>query len=256
MKSLIAFTKKEVTAQLRSAKFYILLVLIVVFAIINPVTAKITPWLLEVLSESMAESGMNIMIAEVTVLDSWMQFFSNVPMILLAFVMMEGNIFTREYGTGTLVLSLTKGLDRYKVVVAKSFVLITFWTIGYWLHFAINYFTNMFFWDDLATQNLAFAAVSFWLFGLFTIALTVFFSTLTSSYIGVLGGTGGVVFGLTFLSLIPKVSDYFPTMLQDGISLVYGLAEVKTYIPALIITIVVTILCLVASVPIFNKKQL
>ena len=256
MKSLIAFTKKEITAQLRSAKFVILIVLFVIFAILNPVTAKVTPLLLELLSESMAESGMNITIAEVSVLDSWMQFFSNVPMLLLAFVMMEGNIFTREYGTGTLILSLTKGLDRYKVVASKSFILVVFWTLIYWLHFAVNYFTNMFFWDDLTTKNLGFAAVSFWLFGLFTISLVVLFSTMINSYIGVLGCTGGVVFGLTFLSIIPKVSDYFPTILQDGISLVYGMVEVKTYIPAVIISIAVTILCFVASVPLFNKKQL
>ncbi len=35
-------------------------------------------------------------------------------------ILLESSIFTQEYQSGTLVLTLTKGFERYKVVIAKS----------------------------------------------------------------------------------------------------------------------------------------
>ena len=43
MKTMLAFWKKEWMDQFRSAKFYILMGVFVLFGIMNPVTAKITP---------------------------------------------------------------------------------------------------------------------------------------------------------------------------------------------------------------------
>ena len=57
MKSMIAFMKKEWMEQLRSSKVMILGILFVLFGVMNPAVAKLTPWLLELMSESLAESG-------------------------------------------------------------------------------------------------------------------------------------------------------------------------------------------------------
>ena len=130
MRSFFAFIKKEITEQVRSGKLMFLCILFVLFGIMNPAIAKMTPWLLEVMAESLAESGMTVTAIEVSAMDSWVQFFKNIPMALIAFVLLEGGIFTKEYQSGTLVLSLTKGLARYKVVVAKAIVLILLWTMG------------------------------------------------------------------------------------------------------------------------------
>lgn len=123
MRSLIAFIKKEFTEQLRSGRLIILGLLFVLFGIMNPAIAKLTPWLLETMADSLAESGMIITDVKVSAMDSWMQFFKNMPMGLIAFVLLESSIFTKEYTSGTLVLSLTKGLERYKVVISKALVL-------------------------------------------------------------------------------------------------------------------------------------
>lgn len=49
--------------------------------------------------------------------------------VLIVFVFLYSGIFTKEYETNTLILILTKGLSRYKVVFAKFFVMFTMWTI-------------------------------------------------------------------------------------------------------------------------------
>lgn len=256
MKALIAFTKKELVEQLRAGRLMILCLLFCLFGVMNPAIAKLTPWLLETMADSLAESGMLVTGVEVTAMDSWVQFFKNVPMGLIAFVLLESSIFTKEYASGTLVLSLTKGLERFKVIVSKAFVLMVLWSLGYWLCFGITYGYNAFFWDNSVAKSLVFSAVCWWLFGVMTVSLMVLFSTISTSNTGVLLGCGGVVAVSFFVGMLPKCGKYMPTKLTDGNSLIYGLAEPAGYIPSLIITLGITVACLALSIPIFNKKSL
>ena len=124
MRSLLAFIKKEVLEQLRSGKLMILGLLFVMIGVMNPAVAKLTPWLLEFMADTLEESGMIVTTVTVSAMDSWVQFFKNMPIGLIAFILLQASIFTKEYSSGTLVLSLTKGLERFKVVVSKIAVLI------------------------------------------------------------------------------------------------------------------------------------
>jgi ABC-type transport system involved in multi-copper enzyme maturation permease subunit len=45
-------------------------------------------------------------------------------------------------------------------------------------------------------------------------------------------------------------------MLTDGNSLIYGTAKAEDYFAALAVCAVIMVICLTASIPIFNKKQL
>lgn len=251
-----AFTKKELLGQLRTHKILILSLVFALFGFMNPAVAKLTPWLMDVLSESLAQSGMNITGTSVSALDSWAQFFKNMPMALIAFILLEGNIFTREYQKGTLILSVTKGLDRYKVVLSKMLVLSLFWTVAYWLCFGITYGCTAIFWDNSVAQNLIFAALCWWVFGLWTVSLLVLFSVLFRSFGIVLAGTGGVAFACYLLGALPKIGRFFPAYMANGAVLAYGIAERSSYFAAVIISIATGLLCFVLSIPVFNRKEL
>ena len=110
MRSTVALMKKELTEQVRSAKLWIVLGVFALFGFLNPGLTLVTPWMLEAMRDVLEESGMNITIVAVDALDSWAEFFSNISMALIVFGTVYGSIFTREFRTGTLVLSLTKGL--------------------------------------------------------------------------------------------------------------------------------------------------
>ncbi len=256
MKSLLAFMKKEWMEQLRSGRLVLLGILFALFGIMNPAIAKLTPWLLERMADTLEGSGLALTGISVSALDSWMQFFKNIPMALTIFLLLESRIFTREYQSGTLVLALTKGLERYKVVISKTLLLVLLWSAGYGLCFGITYGYNAYFWGNAAAQNLLHALLCWWLFGVWTIALTALFSAGAQSNTGVLAGTGSVVLASYLIGMFPGAKEYMPTLLMDGNSLIYGSSDVQAYTLAMIITAVLCMLCFAASIPIFNKKQL
>ncbi len=256
MRCLSAFIKKEVTEHIRSGRLAILGIIFIMLGIMNPAIAKLTPWLLETMADTLAESGMTVTDVTISALDSWVQFFKNLPMAIIAFILFESSSFTSEYRSGTLVLSLTKGLKRHTVVIAKAFVIMTLWSFLYWLSFGITYAYNAYFWDNGIAQSLLLSVVCGWMIGVFAVALMVFFSTVARSNTGVLVGTGAVFVLSYLLSVIPKLSEYLPTRLLDGNSLIYGKATPKDYAAALALTFAVTAASFIASIPIFNKKQL
>lgn len=256
MRSFVAFFKKEAFEQLRSGKITILGILFVLLGIMNPAIAKLTPWLLEMLSDSLAESGMTVTTVTVSAMDSWVQFFKNMPLGLIAFAVIESSIFTKEYASGTLTLSLTKGLSRYKVVVSKAVALILLWSFGYLLTAGITYGYNAYFWDNSVAKNLSLSLASWWLFGIFVIALITLFSTVAISNTGVLIGTGGIVLASYLLALLPKIDRFMPTFLTNGNALIYGTESANTYLPSLLIATACSLVSFVISIPILNKKQL
>ena len=256
MKSLLAFMKKEYLEAARTGKIMILILLFVLFGIMSPAIAKLTPWMMETLSDSMAESGLIITNVQVDALTSWTQFFKNIPIALIAFVLIFSDIFTKEYKSGTLLLVLTKGLSRYKVVLAKTVLLLSLWTVGYGICFSITYGYNAYFWDNSIANNLFFSVTIWWLFSVWVICLIVLFSSLFQNNTGVTLCVGGTVLLAYLLSIIPRAKAYSPTVLMNTNSILMGVEEIDVYIKAIVITASLCIICIAVSIPLVNKRQL
>ena len=112
MRAFVAFLKKEILEDLRSGRLMILLGVFCALGVMNPAVAKLTPWLMELFAEELAEGGMILGEVTVNALTSWGQFFKNISTALIAFVFVYSSIFTKEYDSETLILILTKGLLR------------------------------------------------------------------------------------------------------------------------------------------------
>ena len=69
------FFKKECTELWRGGKLMILLAVFVLFGIMNPAVAKLTPWLMETMSESMANAGLVTTSIKVDAMSSWVHSF-------------------------------------------------------------------------------------------------------------------------------------------------------------------------------------
>ena len=80
MRAFVSFLRKEYLELLRSGKLLLIVALFLVFGVMNPAIAKLTPWLLEMMSDSLAESGMIVTDVKVSAMDSWVQFYkTNMP---------------------------------------------------------------------------------------------------------------------------------------------------------------------------------
>lgn len=250
-----AFWKKEWLAQLRTGKLLILLLLFTAFGIMNPAVAKLTPWLLETMGDSLASSGLIVTQVEITAMDAWAQFFKNIPMALIVFVVLQGGILTEECRSGSLVLSLSKGVKRWQVLCAKALTLATLWTAGYWLCFAITYGYTALYWDNTVAQNLLLSVALWWELGLWTVALMLLFSAWSAGNAGVLLGTGACFLASYLLGCFEKLGAWMPTRLMESHQLLYGLETVTDYRTACVVTAALCILCVVIAVTVFNKRQ-
>lgn len=254
MRQLTAFFKKECREYYRSGKIWIVLVIFVLFGIMNPAMAKLTPWLMEMASESLESSGLTLGTVEVDALTSWIQFYKNVPMAMIIFMLLFAGMITREYDRGTLINMVTKGMVRWKVVLAKTLVVTGIWLIGYWLCFGITYGYNAYFWDNSLAQHIFLGAGCLCIFGLWVISLGVLVSTIVSSTTAVILFTVGTIGVLYFLSLIGKIKKFLPVQLLGSGELLTGAGSVADYQITILVTVVLVIVQLVLAVAAFNKR--
>lgn len=256
MRELLSFIKKEYIEALRTGKLIVLVLVFLLFGVMSPAIAKLTPFLMETLSDTMAQSGIIVSNVQVDAMTSWAQFFKNIPIALIAFVLMFSDTFTKEYKSGTLLLLLTKGLSRYKVILAKTVLLLSLWSLGCGLCFAVTYGYNAYFWDNSIMNNLFFSAFIWWLFGVWVICLVVVFSTLLSNNTGVTFCVGATVIFAYIIRLVPKIKAFSPAVLMNTGTLLDGTEETGAFLQAVFSAAVLSIAGIAVSIPLFNSKRL
>ena len=254
MKAFAAFFGKEIMELKRSGKLMFLTILFTLFGIMNPAVAKLTPWLFEILSDSMEASGITVNQITVTAAQSWEQFFKNIPIALIVVIVMFAGIFSREYAQNTLVPLLTKGLSKSSVTLAKTLIAQLVWAGGFWLCFGITYVYSAYYWDNSIMEYLGTAAAFWYLNGVWLIAVMMLFAVLSDTNLPALLGTGAMYLLSVLLGFLPRCKEYVPTYLTSGASICTSAAEVRDYIPSLVIALCITTVCTILSVFLGRKK--
>ena len=221
----ITFTGKEFLELRRSGRLLIFTVIFVLLGVMNPATAKLTPWLMETMADSLEASGLTITEYTVTAIK------------------------------GTLIPLLAKGLSRSAFASAKTFTMLLVWSAGYWLSYGITFAYTDYYWDHTVVKNYAFAAFGLWLFGVFLLCCIVFFSSLAGSAAQVLLGVGAVYIALTLAGMVGTISHYLPSFLLQSGDLLTGQAQPADYTAAVCITAAASFLLLMASAPFTAKRR-
>jgi len=250
MKAFVAFSKKEFIEYLRTYKIMILGVVFLLFGMMNPVLAKFTP-------EIIKAAGIDLNLPEPSALDSWAQFFKNVgQMGMLVMVVIFSGIMANELAKGTLINILTKGLKRRTVILSKFFVASILWTLSYLFCLLITYFYTLVFWKMSGMHNVFLSFISMWLYGEFLITTLILGGVLFKNNIGSLLLVGGLTVIMTIISIFPQLQKYNPmTLSSDNMSMLTATKELSAFIPALIICCILTVLLLIGSIILFDRKQ-
>ena len=253
MKSFISFTKKEFIEMSRTYKLLIIGCVFLFLGMLNPLTAKLMPKLLS----SLSAEGITINIPEPSALDSWAQFFKNVPQMgLIVIVIIFSGIMANEYSKGTLIILLTKGLKRETVIISKFITSISMWTLGYWLCAAISYVYTIYFWND-KVENLLFSMICLWVFGILLLSVVLLGGVLFKTNYGSMIFTGGFYVILFILGIPTKIKKYNPIMLSSSNMALINLEnKVSDFTIPLISSVALTIIMVFISIRIFNKKKL
>ena len=255
MKQLVAFIQKEFMEIVRNSKLLICGIIFALLGIMNPAIAKLTPWIIEMYSNT-SSSGIVFQKVEVTALTSWEQFYKNMPIAFIVFVLMFSGIVASELQKGTLINIVTKGMSRWKIMISKFVMMLVLWTGVYFLSYVITYFYNAFYWDNSIAKHIFFAVFCFYLFGVWLISLIILVSAFADNSATVSLGVGGGFIVSYLLGMVPKIQDYLPTKLMDSLILIVGQAEPGEYIPAIIIVLCLIIANIVLGIIFFNKKNL
>ena len=254
MRGYLAFTKKEFVEFNRTYKLLIIFAVFLLLGMMNPLTAKLTPMLLE----KFMPEGIKITLGEPTALDSWAQFYKNVPQMgLIVVALLFSGLMSQEYSKDTLINMLTKGLPRRTVIFSKLSMAASMWTAAYGLCFAVSWGYTAYFWKADALINIPFAAFCLWIYGLLLILALILGSVLFANSYGSLLFTGGFV-GLQFLAnIIPNAGKYNPISLAGrNLNLLNGVVAEKELFAPIIISLMLCAALTLISILVFNKKRL
>ena len=254
MRAYIAFTKKELLESLRTYKLLIMFMVFIFFGMLAPLTAKLTPKLLE----SLMTEGMQIIVSEPTALDSWTQFFKTVSQIgFIVVTVLFSGMMANEFDRGTFINILTKGLPRSTVILSKSTVASIIWTISYLISFSLCYLYTIYFWNGDGISNLIFSVSCLWLFGILLLAVILLGGAIFRSSYGCLMFVVGFIALLFLVNVVPSFQSYNPIVLiSKNMSLLNNETVPEDLRVAILISIVFIFISIFIAVKIFNKKSI
>ncbi len=254
MNGFAAFLRKEWVEALRSYRILILGAVFLLLGIMNPLSAKFLPELVN----AMMPEGMTIALAQPQALDSYLQFFKNVPQIgLIVLVVVFSGMLPRELQNGTLVNLLTKGLTRSSVALAKLLCSILLWSGAYLLCFVVTYGYTVFLFPGERVTGLGLAALCLWLFGVLLLSVAFLGGVLFKNSYGSLLLTAGFTGALFLLNILPQAQRVNPVMLASGCAaLLNAGAPPGDFTLPIVFAAGGTVLFTVLSVLLFRKKRI
>jgi len=254
MRAYLSFTKKEFLGNLRTYKLLIMFLVFLLFGMLGPITAKLTPKLLE----SLITDGITITLPEPSAFDSWAQFFKNVSQMgFFVVVILFSGMMANEYSHSTLINVLTKGLKRSTVILSKFTAASIIWTGSYLVCFLMSYFYTEYFWPDDKILNLSYSVFYLWVFGILLLAVITLGGVIFRNSYGCLLFAGSFIVLLYLLNIVPKIQEYNPVaLMSSNMALLKGQSLPLDLLPSLVVSIAAIIFFITTAIGMFNKKQL
>ena len=245
--------RKEWMEQWRSYRLLIAGVILLIFGLLSPLTAKYIPELMKLLPNGEAIAGL---IPPPTALDAVGQYVKNVSQfgVILALLMTMGAV-AQEKDKGTAAMMLVKPLPRVIFLLAKFAALGLTFAVSMALAAAAGYYYTLLLFGALDLNAWIALNGLMLLFVLVYVALTLFCSTVTKSQVAAGGLAFGLLLALAIPGALPGVGEYLPGQLVAwGMSLMAGNPE--AYWPALWVSLGLILSAFLGAWLIFERQEL
>jgi ABC-2 type transport system permease protein len=246
--------RKELLEQWRSYRLLIVVVVLAIFGLLSPLTAKFMPELFKMLPNG---AQIAAMIPPPTVLDAIGQYVKNTGQftLILALLMTMGAV-AQEKDKGTAALMLVKPLPRPVFLAAKFVALgLTFLTGIVIAGAACYYYTWLLFEPLYVGAWLALNGLLL-LYALVYIALTLMCSTMTRSQVAAGGLAVALLIVMGIVGAIPVVGEFLPGQLLAWCGSLFAPTGDVTPWKALVGNIGLVAAALTGAWAIFRRQEL
>jgi len=244
-----AYIKKEFIEAKRENKLMILFMGFFFFALSTPPMLKLTPKLLEKQYGAQMSS-----LFKTSALDSVTNYLgSTLPQIcILVLCLTLGGILCNEISKGNIIVPITKGANKISIVMAKfSFYAGVIFIISTVSVITNIYYSFIVFQEDFPPiKSVMICSVNVYIYLLFILSLIFLFSSLFKKSMGAALLSMGINIGLVFLNTF-NYSFNPLKLISDGTKLSGEFSTVP-----FIITVILTILAILAAIYIFMKKEM
>jgi len=239
----------------KTSKFIVFPIVIILFAIISPLSAR---YLNEFLEFTLKGTGILINFPEPTIFDSYVQYFGNLfEIYLYVIIFISVGMFINDKTKGLLPLILSKPINRTKYILSKyisiSILILISIIIGY---FVFDYYTYFIF-DEIDMLGMFYASLLYFTYILFILSITMFASTHFKSYLTAIFFS----FGMMFLTLILSIIEvsffiYLPgVLINNALNILGNIGIFNDVIINVFVTLVISLLLLLFSIIKFNKHN-
>lgn len=251
--------KKEMIENYKKNRLIVMAAILLLFGIMSPLTAKYLPEIIKTIMGSTEEViKLGLLIPTPTIQDSYVQYFKNLTQMgIFVQILIFMGIISEEKSRGTVVLVLTKAVSRPTFLLAKFAAATIVLTVSLFVSSIGFYYYTYLLFDELPGNGTITGILMYFLFSIFILAYTLFASTITKSVaISALVAIGGY-FSLSIISILPKISDYFPMKLTDAAyQISMGSSQIGEYSKSIIVTCLGIIALLAISILSFQRQEL
>ncbi len=240
----------------KTSKIIIFPVLLVMLAIISPLTAR---YLNEILAFTLKGSGIIVDSTTPTVMESYSQYIGNLyELYLYVIIFVAVAMFISDKTKGLLPLIISKPISRTKYLLAKYFslnlLLLGSLLIG---SFVFDYYTYFIF-GEVDILGMFYGTLLFFVYIIYITAITLFASTYSKSYLLAIVTSFGIMLFFGALRLFEVgILKYIPSYLMDNIiAILTDTAKVSSIIYNLIFTLTISVVFIGLAITRFRKQDI
>ncbi|MBN2604613.1 MAG: hypothetical protein JXR62_02160 [Bacilli bacterium] len=240
----------------RTSKFIIFPVVIIILAVLSPLTAR---YLNEILAFSLGDQAGMFNFPDPVVFDSYVEYLSNLSDIYLYVIIFIGvGTFINDKTKGLYPLILSKPINRVKYLLSKYMTLSSLIFVSLMVGMLVFSFYTYYIFGEVDLLNVFLLSLLYFIYVELILAIAMFSAMYFKSYITAVMITFA---GYILVSLINVFSfeflKYMPGMISSNIiQVISNSASTPDVIYNVVVTLVITGLLVVLSITKFKKYDL
>ncbi len=250
MQGLLPLLKKEIKEQFKTYRFLVVMSVFLLFGLTTPLTLKYLPEIIK-----MAGEGVEMNFPPPTAIEALLSYAGDISQIgIFVIVLVVMGSIANELQRGTALIVLSKPISRTAFVTAKLLALSMTSLVSLAASSLVCFGYTVWLIGGADVSNFIGLNIMVALFMVFSISITLLFSSIFRSSLAAGVVALAVIIGQAILTAVPKVGDFMPGQLLGwGNSILTG---GDTYWWAMAVTVVLTILFVYLSQRALSSKDI